>query len=386
MTGNDQDGYQLATNHYTPGLGWAGVELMGDIVDQPDIAMGRDGGAILTWTSPGYALAAEYERGVGWGKAFELHECGIDPCASGNARVAIDVEGRGMAMWSSVDGTDRTIWGRRYLPDSGWEAAELIATSPLTTTSGYPSTGLDVAIDPNGNAVAAWAFGVDAGATIWASFYSTAEGWREPEPVATGVQDSRSIQLAVDALGSAFVAWNEERALWVNRYDVAEGWGQPLEIAERFIFTLYTSVLAGLGVDDAGNATLLWQAEEGQIVTSRFAPGAGWGPVEEVGVGLPPAADFTGEQPAHPHLAMAPDGSAVAVWEQEDWEVPSIVARRYSPEQGWQPVQVIEQYHSSPTVTPHVAINEKGAAIAVWLRYGSNHGDNGGIWANASLP
>ena len=63
----------------------------------------------------------------------------------------MDPNGNAVAVWEQDDGTRDNIWANRFTPSAGWGVAEQIETDNAGDTR-QPQ----VALDPNGNAVAVW--------------------------------------------------------------------------------------------------------------------------------------------------------------------------------------------------------------------------------------
>ncbi|NNL25499.1 MAG: hypothetical protein HKP36_13725 [Myxococcales bacterium] len=78
--------------------------------------------------------------------------------------MALDPNGNAVAVWEQYDGTRTNIWANRFSPTAGWGVAERIETDDA---GGAESA--QVALDPNGNAVAVWEQSDGTRVNIWAN-------------------------------------------------------------------------------------------------------------------------------------------------------------------------------------------------------------------------
>lgn len=79
-----------------------------------------------------------------------------------------------------------------------------------------------------------------------------------------------------------------------------------------------------------------------------------------------------------PRIAVAADGSAIAVWSKRDGALSSIYASRFVAGSGWDTAQRIET-GSGEVLSPNVAVDGKGNAIAVWAQ---SDGTVNSVYAN----
>jgi hypothetical protein len=67
--------------------------------------------------------------------------------------VAVSANGRAVAAWLQLDGSLYDVWSSAYTPGAGWGRAALV--DPVRHGIGWPIE-VDVAVDTEGNALAAW--------------------------------------------------------------------------------------------------------------------------------------------------------------------------------------------------------------------------------------
>jgi len=140
------------------------------------------------------------------------------------------------------------------------------------------------------------------------------------------------------------------------------------------------------GFDDKGNAISIWTQFDGtryNMWSSRFARGVGWSKPELI-------EHNDGSEASNHRLAVHSSGTAVAVWMQDSGkpvtkEGPQFEtwANRYTPGRGWGNAQLIDVPTPGLTRFPHVALDRKGNAFAVWQRADGNRHD---LWASRSTP
>ncbi len=242
-----------------------------------------------------------------WGTAI-LIEAGNED-ASG-PQVAFDTSGNAVAVWFQSDGTNGRIWASWYVPTQGWATPELI--SPAMVTSAVPRVGAD----SSGNAIAVWRqqtglFGA------WANRYTQGTGWGTAEDI--GAIDTAAgdfaIEVAVNPDGDAMSVWHQgdgvRKNIWANRFTSVGGW-QTAELIE--------SDDAGgvqwprVAIDPNGDAVAVWEQSDGtrtNIWANQYVAGLGWATAKRI------ETEDLGDA-SRAQVAVDPDGNAIAVWYQHD--------------------------------------------------------------------
>jgi hypothetical protein len=183
-----------------------------------------------------------------------------------------------------------------------------------------------------------------------------------------------NFSLAVNDAGVALVAWTEgaESALWVNRYVPGSGWGSP----ERIESGGLGSRTPEIAIAPNGTAVLVWEdtALPGEIRANHYTPSSGWATAVRI-------SPETGSAYA-PHVAMDGNGNAISAWQQIDSEANYVVlAARFTPAGQWEEAQSIDSGTAGYESWPDVAMDPSGNAVVVWHGYDSQ-GD-AGILANS---
>ena len=365
-------------NRFTPAAGWGVADRIetanagGALF--PQVALDPSGNAVAVWNQDDGTRtniwANRFTPTAGWGVAEPIET--DDAGNAVRAQVAVDSNGNAVAVWTQSDGTRFNIWANRFTPTADWGVAERIETDDVGD-AGPPQ----VALDPNGNAVAVWSQFDGTRNNIWANRFTPAADWGVAEPIETdNAGDAFFPQVALDPNGNAVAVWNQDDGtrtnIWANRFTPAAGWG----VAERIeTDDVGNASSAQVGVDPNGNALAVWQQSDGthfDIWANRFTPAAGWGDGERI------ETDNAGDARA-PQVALDPNGNAVAVWYQWDATRFNIWANRFTPTAGWGVAERIETDDVGDAGPPQVALDPNGNAVAVWYQ---SDGTRDNIWAN----
>ena len=366
----------ILSSRYTLGGAWGTAETISqnDVAPEtPTVAMDADGNAVAVWSQfflRNNIYSNRYTSNGRWSAPGRLDD--DDGDASG-PRIAMSADGSAFAVWAQFDGAREDVWSSRYTRSEGWRSPERIETNSASRAS-----GLQVAVDPNGNAVAVWAHSDGARYDIWSNRYTPSGGWggtaTRIEPNDAG--DALAPQLAVDTEGNAVVVWTQFDGMtfdiWSNRYTPSSGWGTSKRIEHE---DQGDASSPHIGVDANGNAVAVWAHSDGMTVdiwSNRYTPGTGWGMAERIEV------NDLGDA-REPRIAVDPSGNAVVVWKQPDGTSEKIWSNRYTPMSGWGAAERIDRDDTSTRTGARVAIDAQGNAVAVWSVFSSSRA---GIWFN----
>lgn len=81
-------------------------------------------------------------------------------------------------------------------------------------------------------------------------------------------------------------------------------------------------------------------------------------------------------------LYPAPNGTMFAVWLQNETTRQLVWTARYEPKNGWQIPTPIDHDASTASQFPHLSVNSKGQALAVWIKKMPNSEDNWDLWGS----
>lgn len=189
-------------------------------------------------------------------------------------------------------------------------------------------------------------------------------------------------QIAFDAQGNAMAIWIHNDAgvarydLWANRYVAGTGWGTA-----QIIFPgVGTRVnRPQLGMDATGKALVVWNLAVDpynplpHIMSIRFDPATGWGTASGIDN------DTAALNSDSPKLAVAANGSAVAVWQQGDsLTVLNVCILKGSTSTGWVGTPAVlatgPLAKAGQVGVPDVLLNAQGVGFLFWQYFdGTNY-------------
>ncbi len=301
----------------------------------------------------------------GWGTA-QLIETENGGGAIG-PQVAVNPDGHAIAVWWQSAGAVTSAYANRYTPASGWGSAQRISDGNPAEVAQQPQ----VAIDAAGNAIAVWEQSSSTSASnIWANRYVAGSGWGDAAMIESGAGHAGSPQVAVGAAGHAIAVWwqygGAQRDLVSSHFVPGVGWG-----AEGVIETDAVGDCAAprIAVDGGGNAIAIWPraVDAGgfnyvhSVWANRYVAGTGWGTAGPVS-GSP----INDANPV-PQVTFDPSGNAIAVWEQFNVSGFGEIWSAYLGAGGsWGAPALVETEGSLSARDPQVAFDRLGNAIAVW--------------------
>jgi hypothetical protein len=304
-----------------------------------------------------------------WGAALPVENNAGD---AGFARVAIDADGNGVAVWLQPAGGRSSVWANRYTTGIGWGTPVLIENNNTDNVN----SGIELAMDAAGNVIAVWEMFDGTQANVWSNRFTPGTGWGTAVLLETGPGSADDTQVAVDSNGNALAVWSQSDGtrtnIWANRYTAGTGWGSATLIE--------TDNAGGAGVPDlafdtSGNAMAVWTQSDGarsNIWASRYVAGTGWGTAGLIETDNAGAA-FS------PRVKLDASGNAMAVWLQSDGTLGSVWANRFVAGVGWGTPQLIETDNAGNAAFPEIQVDASGNAVAVWRQ---SDGTRLNMWAN----
>lgn len=278
------------------------------------------------------------------------------------------------------------LWAIQYDPGTGF-------AQPLQvndTTEYAKIQNLTAAMDPRGNIIVAWDDWIldkknaDYGYTecYW-RFYIVGKGWDKVfyegsaySPRVTVDKDNNihSIFLRWDDSGSTsghFAVGSFDTLTWDN--DAADPFEKKKNIAvATHSLAVDTNGLVHYAVSFIDNK----EDTFGKLYTSSFsATKMEWTPLKELSPNEKGYTYFT-------QLYPAPDGTMFAVWLQNEKTRQLVWTARYEPKNGWQVPTPIDHDASTPSQFPHLSINTKGQALALWIKKMPKSDDNWDLWGS----
>jgi len=317
--------YDIFARRYAAGSGWEKIELLESGAGgarEPQVVMGPNGDAIVLWTQTSGLISDihidYYVPGTGWGTES------IFDTGSGDAsgpQIVMDSNGNAVVVWNQYDTVGLGVYTNRYVAGSGWGTEEVIKVE-AGVEAYYPQ----IAINNNGDAVAAWRQTNGAGLSVYASQYTSATGW-SAETLIDTVVDSESPKVAIDSSGNAVAVWAQDDGsvfnVYANYFSVDSGWGTsvPLETSAR------DAEFPQVVMDLSGNVIAVWQQDDSviydRLAYNRYVAGTGWSGaavVETLGTSI---------HARNPRIVMDRYGKAMALSYNVSGSVQSAVSNRF---------------------------------------------------------
>lgn len=324
------------------------------------LAVSSGGRAVAVWgyqSGSAYRLAAATFDGTSWQAPRR-----IDDSLAGNsqsARVAIDANGRAVAVWAQSNGSGYVAMGRIF-DGSSWSAPVLLDPG---ATGGLPSVSVNAAGQ-------GYVMFTNAGGALLAASVDTASGFGAPATLRAAGGSVGMFRIAVDGSGNAWSVWIEGATvgydLRARQFTAGSGWAAAVTLATNVGFPLDDrfTVAGGSG----GHLLVAWTngistSGRDTIYGLRFLPASGWSAVEVL--------SSAGREYAKlPTAAVGPDGRISFVWMQADAaDLQAEATGRYFDGTAWSPPKLLQTSGRDLANTDQMGtgIAGDGTAVAVWI-------------------
>ncbi|HEX4114923.1 MAG TPA: PKD domain-containing protein [Solirubrobacteraceae bacterium] len=228
----------------------------------PELAVNGEGNAVIAWSGASgnganhIIQAATLVKGGAWQAPVELSSPAMNAAAP---HVALDPEGNATAVWSGAEGSNNTVIQSATMPVGGaWQApVEISETGEKANNLLEPQ----IAIDPQGDAIAVWEDVVGGNQIIQSSVKSREEtSWQTP--IVLSGTDANAVypKVGLDSRGNAVAVWEQgagsDDIIQAAGYDAG-----PLLLGYR----IPSSGTAGQPLYFSSSSTGVWSALEGTI-------------------------------------------------------------------------------------------------------------------------
>jgi hypothetical protein len=280
-----------------------------------------------------------------------------------NPHVKVDPQGNTVAVWERFDGTT-------YIVQSAVRPAGGVWQAPVDlSVAGQYAEVPQLALDPQGNAVAVWTRRNGTNFIIQSASRPAGGVWQAPVDLSLAGGNASNPQVAVDPQGNAVAVWFRSNAtnyiIQAAARPAGGVWQAPVDLSVAGQ-NAYDPQVA---LDSQGNAVAVWERSNGSNFIIQSAWHAAGSAVWSGAVDLSGA----GQSASSPQVAFAPLGNAVAVWHRyngANWIIQSAADPVGGP---WQAPVDLSVAGQSATY-PHVAFTPLGNAVTVWQRYdGTNY-------------
>lgn len=351
-------------NTYTSSSNWTSMgslaSLTGAAAEQKIVCSGP-GLATVVWTqgtSTGSIQASRYSPLSGFASAVQVNTGTTD---ARSPAVAMDDQGNAMAAWLQSDGTHYHVMASRYSTLTGW-AAPVLLDMNTTQEARNPAVAMDAA----GNAVVVWhqTENLTTGLySVWACHYWTSGSWSEPLNIQASTGDARNPAIAMSTAG-AQAAWSETTSdgkikIYTSRYTLLDDeWTTPQALSNA-TFSEWPSV----GIDQSGNTIVTWADYLGNqsyaAMGTRYSITRGWEAAASFNHGVKDA--------GVPVVSMNGSGTAVIAWNQQESTNLNLYAVRYA--NAWEDTYLVSPTEGGEAYSPSVSIGSSGDIWAAWMQW-----------------
>jgi hypothetical protein len=272
--------------------------------------------------------------------------------------------GRGRATAQAALGVSACVLGV-VAAAPAWAAPAWLA--PAEVSSDHNATLPQIAVDPQGNAIAVWERFDGVKQIVQAAVRPAGGGWQPARDLTPADESTDGAAVAADGQGNVTAVWSRLDAGQVHLQSAvhpAGGDWQPT--VDVFPPDLSASHNPHIAVDAQGSATVVWESTVNAqgVVRAAVRPAGGlWQPPVDVSA---VDASIFGSGATGQQVALGPQGSAVAVWQR--WDGSNYIAQAAVRSAGlWQPPVDLSAPGQDATA-PQVAVDPQGNAIAIWQR------------------
>jgi hypothetical protein len=322
----------------------------------PQVAINADGHAAFAWRGASGSIVGRVRSAAGVLGPMRILST---PGANDPPQVAVDPGGNAVGAWSVPTGITYQVQTRTL------SAAGALGSTQTLSPDGVIGSKPQVALDAEGDAVAAWLQESGGSLRVQARARSAAGVLGPVKTLSYASQFAFNPQLAVDAEGDALVTWFNATTFRLQARTLSAA-GVPGPI--RNLSAPGTGALHQVAVDADGDALVTWVRHDGanDRVQARALSAAGSpGPVVTL--------SHAGSNARNSHIAMNADGDALFTWERYDGTSWRIQSRTRSETGALGPVQNISNAGQDAT-WPQVAVDADGDAVFVWLYWdGANN-------------
>jgi PKD domain len=280
----------------------------------PAVAIDSQGNTIAVWTgSDGSNSIVEAAAGSAASGAWQT-PVALSPAGqrAEAPRVALDPQGDAVAVWQSYGANYIIEAAARPAAGGAWQTP--VALSP----AGESSYTAQVAIDSQGNTIAVWGRYSSGGYIVEAAVGSVVSGaWQAPATLSPAGEEAYEPDVALDPQGDAVAVWQSSTEAGESieaavRPAASGAWQTPTPLSVRGMSTI--GEFPEVALDPRGDAVAVWDRPNGGDyfveAAVRSAASGAWQ--------TPTPLSVAGPNAYLPQVAVDPQGNAVAVWERQN--------------------------------------------------------------------
>lgn len=189
-----------------------------------------------------------------------------------NHRFGLDRAGNAVAAWLEYDDTESRLLVSRLPAGAGWDAPRVVDREPFAT--GGAADGLDLEVEPGGDALVAWASRAHVRAFHWSG------GRWSPPVVSAGGALSFAVTVGLHGR-SGLVCWGERAGPQKRAVARSLDFARSESEEATLFFGREGGGLSAVVAPDGGAAMILNGPTGARVV--RYEPGRGWQPTVALG-------------------------------------------------------------------------------------------------------
>lgn len=334
------------------------VSAPGSDADDPRVAVGPDGFAVIVWKGDdgsGDVVQARVRHPNGlFGPVEDLSEDGADAT---EPALAVAPDGTATVAWARFDGADWIIEARVKRPDEAFGPVETLSEP------GRSSFRPSVAVSPAGTFHVVW-FRFNGSKNVVQTVSRPPEGeFTEPGDLSAPDVDALDPSVVVRPDGSPIVVWKQTvfvgSSIAKATTDEQGDYG-PAEV----ISAPDQATRPQVATDSNGNYAVVWLAQgDDDLVRYRY----GSGETLSLTQSLSPAGGSAGE----PTLTFSPNGDLTVAWHNKEGGDGVIQARSRSATDGALSPTTDLSNGSGNSLEPRLVSTPDGVVTAAWVTYGN---------------
>ena len=277
--------------------------------------------------------------------------------------LAVDPSGDAVAAWSDFGGgnSENVEATGTTAPGAGWNSPTKLAESSFFL---FQPPAPQVAIDSHGDAVAVWEIEKNNKWYVQASQMPAGGTWQTPVQLAETSYPVSQPRVAIDAHGDAIAVWttyNGSHDL-IDASELPDGgsWQTPVQISGSSEDASQPQVAMNARGDAVVTWTI-WTGSTNAIEATELPAGAAWQ--------TPAQISNAGSEDYDTQVAIDEQGNVVAVWQHNDGGQEVVQAAQLPAGGSWQSTASQLSEGGQPAYNPELASNPQGDAVVVWERY-----------------
>jgi len=347
------------------------LSAAGQYSEEPQVAIDANGNAIFIWerldSTSGdccWRIETRTRTAAGVLGTTEIHSAAGQTALA--PQVGFDSSGNAYLVWGRFDGTNPGAQCCFLIQTRRRSSSGTLTAVQTLSVSGQNASTPQIAVDPGGNAVYAWARSDGTYGRIQARRRATSGTLSLPQTLSAVGPGATQPQVAVDPNGNSIFTWvafNGTRNSIQARSRTSAG---ALAGIQTLSDTTQNATQPQVGIDSAGNSLFVWKrfdASSGtccnRIQARRRSSTAALGTVETL--------SDPGQNADAPQLAVDPNGNSIFTWTVFDGTNQRVQARARSATGTLSAVETLSAAGQNAT-EPQVGIDSSANAVFTWKR------------------